>query len=171
MHNKKQILLSLFLAGSITPIIMPAEKAPEHPAPTPIDVRTFLLQQRCNQKDENGQTFFYKLAATCATFTEWQPMANHLERYTQQHTGAVPNPFIGHEEMINGEKRVYTAKQKAKEQFTKTGNPTCKVLAEFLSEREIMFVDISSSKQGRQLMINQQIYPDAQHNSVDTVIR
>ena len=122
------------------------------PQSTKIDVRTFLAEQSCNQKDHNGYTFFYRLAMECAQYNEWNPIRHQINAYMQNNTGYIPNPFIEHKIAIGSENHSLTAKQKAQEQFKKTGNPVCKVLQEFLSETEIMFVDCSSSEQGRKQM-------------------
>jgi hypothetical protein len=128
----------------------------------PVDVRFFLQDQPCNERNAAGNTFFYQLVLDCPSMVWTEELNEKLAAHVKKHGGCISNPFLSHTKIENGKEVTQTASEKAEKLLKTTGNPVCGYLAEFLKQTEVMYFDHAASKQGRHRLVSQKANPNAQ---------
>jgi hypothetical protein len=144
-----RILFSLLCIGSIHTIFAENPMQEKH-----TDLRTFLQDQPCNERNAAGNTFFYQLALDSASITSSEELFEKLTALIQKHEGCIPNLFLSHTKIENGKEVTRTAKQEAKNQFQQTGNPICALLAELLKRSEQSYLAEVLHPKGKDMLIH-----------------
>src|SRR4029078_7838903 len=89
------------------------------------DIRKFGLEFLHNKQDENGNTFWHRLAQESGKFDDWSQVTEKEKIFKENNNNWLPNPFIENKEGN-------TARKEAKRTVSQTGNPVAALLLVYL---------------------------------------
>lgn len=143
MYNQNILAIMILSAAGLT-----AEKIIASEA---TDIRKFGLEFLHNKQDENGNTFWHRLARESGKFDDWSQVTEKERIFKENNNNWLPNPFIENKEGN-------TARKEAKSIVRKTGNPVAALLVVYLKQSEDGYVNKVALKQNRELMAVAQKY-------------
>lgn len=135
-HITKLILLTVF----VTQIAVAMDNKKDI-----VDIRKAWLEFSHNTQDENGNTFWHRLAQESEKLEDWSEVTQKENVFKKNNKNWMPNPLI-----LNHAGK--TARKEAKEVFNRSGNPVAGLLVIHLRRSEESFLNMVALKPNRMLM-------------------
>jgi hypothetical protein len=137
MCNSKVFAIAIIIATSFATEKIMANEAS--------DIRKFGLEFLHNKQDENGNTFWHRLAQESKNFDDWSQVTEKEKIFRENNGNWLPNPFIENKEGN-------TARKEVKSVVKKTGNPVSALLVIYFSKLEEGYAGKVALKENRELM-------------------